>query len=68
MGWRRYVRSRVVVNLRTGNAVAGVLYRCSRGLVEVKDAVVHEPGAPAAEADGVIVIELANVDYIQIVG
>lgn len=67
MTWRRYVRQRVVVNLKSGAAVEGVLYRTGSPL-EVKDATVHEPGAEPAKADGSILIDRANVDYIQIVG
>lgn len=67
MTWRRYVRKRAVVNLKNGAAIEGVLYRTGSPL-EVKDATVHEPGAEPAKADGVIVIDRDNVDYIQIVG
>lgn len=67
MTWRRYVRHRVVVNLKTGAAIQGVLYRTGNPL-EVKDATVLEPGAEPVQADGAIVIDRDNVDYIQIVG
>jgi hypothetical protein len=30
--------------------------------------MIHEPGAEPAAADGEIVIDGANVDYVQIVG
>lgn len=66
MTWRRYTRTRVVVNLKTGVGVEGVLYRTGSPL-EVKDATVHEPGAEPAKADGSILIDRNNVDYIQIV-
>jgi hypothetical protein len=68
MGWRRHVRHRVVVNLKTGSAVSGVLYRADSQLLEIKEPTVHEPGAESASADGSMVIERSNVDYVQIVG
>lgn len=68
MGWRRHVRSRVVVNLRSGSAIEGVLYRADTKLLEIKNPTVHEPGAEPAPADGSMVIERSNVDYVQIVG
>lgn len=55
------------MNLKTGAAIAGVLYRTGSPL-EVKDATVHEPGAEPAQADGSILVDRDNVDYIQIVG
>lgn len=67
MTWRRYVRQRVVVNLKTGSAIEGVLYGTGQPL-EVKDPTVHEPGAEPAKADGSILVDRNNVDYIQIVG
>lgn len=68
MGWRRHVRHRVVVNLKTGSAVSGVLYRADSQLLEIKEPTVHEPGAESTPADGSMVIERSNVDYVQIVG
>lgn len=67
-GWRRYVRQRVVVNLLSDRAISGVLYRQEASLLVLKDATIHEPGADPVSADGEIVVELRNVDYIQIVG
>ena len=68
MSWRRYVRSRVVVNLKSDCAVEAVLYRQTGRLLELRDATIHEPGSPPAKADGAIVVELSQVDYVQIVG
>jgi hypothetical protein len=64
---RRYVvRRRVVVNLRTGTAVSGVVTEVRGPLLIVRDATVHD-GDQAAPADGEIVIDRANVDYVQAV-
>lgn len=65
---RRYVvHRRVVVNLRTGTAVSGVVTGIRGPLLLVRDATVHD-GDQAAPADGVIVVDRANVDYVQAVG
>ncbi|WP_218717089.1 hypothetical protein [Nocardia sp. MH4] len=62
---RRYIaHRRVVVNLRTGTAVSGVVTEIRGPLLIVRDATVHD-GDQAAPADGEIVIDRANVDYIQ---
>lgn len=64
---RRYiVHRRVVVNLRTGTAVSGVVTSVRGPLLIVRDATVHD-GEQAAPADGEIVIDRANVDYVQAV-
>ncbi|MET9286493.1 hypothetical protein [Nocardia beijingensis] len=64
---RRYVvHRRVVVNLRTGTAVSGVVVGTRGPLLIVRDATVHD-GDQSAPADGEIVIDRANVDYVQAV-
>ena len=64
---RRYiVRRRVVVNLRTGTGVSGVITDVRGPLLIVRDATVHD-GDQAAPADGEVVIDRANVDYVQAV-
>lgn len=64
---RRYiVHRRVVVNLRTGTAVSGLVTDIRGPLLIVRDATVHD-GDQAAPADGEIVIDRASVDYVQAV-
>lgn len=64
---RRYlVHRRVVVNLRTGTAVSGVITEVRGPLLIMRDATVHD-GDQAAPADGEIVVDRANVDYVQAV-
>ena len=67
-GWKRAVRHRVVVNLLSGTAVASVLLRQDGPLLFLRDATVHEPAAEPVTADGELLIERTQVDYIQIVG
>jgi small nuclear ribonucleoprotein (snRNP)-like protein len=59
------VRRRVLVNLLSGRAVEGVLVRRDGPLVVLKDAHLHEPGAEHAAVDGDVVIERAQIDFIQ---
>lgn len=63
---RLVVHRRVVVNLRTGTAVSGVITGIRGPLLIIRDATVHD-GDQAAPADGEIVIDRANVDYVQAV-
>ncbi|MFV8049740.1 hypothetical protein [Mycobacterium sp. 48b] len=56
----------VLVSLYSGNAVRGVLTKTPGPLLILQGCTVHEPGAEAAPADGEIVIDQANVDYIQL--
>lgn len=65
MGWRYVVSRRVVVNLKTGRAVDGVLVRRSGPLLFLKDALLLERGAEPARAESEVVIDRANVDFIQ---
>lgn len=65
MGWRLIVARRVVVNLQTGRAIDGLLVRRSGGLLFLKNAVLHEPGADPVPLDGEAVIERSQVDFIQ---
>lgn len=58
---------RVLVSLFSGNAVSGVLVKTPGPLMILRGCMIHEPGAQPAPADGEIVIDTANVDYVQIV-
>jgi small nuclear ribonucleoprotein (snRNP)-like protein len=65
--WRRTTyRQRVLVTTRTGRTFAGLLW-ARRGplLVLVDVSLVGDPAAPVA-LDGRVVIEIANVDFVQI--
>ncbi|AMS02021.1 hypothetical protein SEA_PHRANN_3 [Mycobacterium phage Phrann] len=56
----------VLVSLFSGNAISGVLVADVGGRLILKGCTVHEPGVEPATADGEIVIDKANVDYMQI--
>lgn len=55
----------VLVNLISGNAVSGVCsHETDRALV-LKGATVHQEDAEPAPADGEVLIDKSNVDFIQ---
>ena len=58
----------MIVSLFSGNAVSGVLTKTPGPLLIMQGCTVHEPGSEPTPADGEIVIDSANVDYVQIVG
>jgi hypothetical protein len=58
----------VLYSLFSGNAVSGVLVKTAGPRLILRGAMIHEPGAEPAPADGEIVIHESNVDYFQVVG
>lgn len=65
LAWRRCVaRRRVIVNLRSGAAVAGVLVAQRGPLLFLRNATLHEQGQQVP-VDGEAVIERSQVDWIQ---
>jgi small nuclear ribonucleoprotein (snRNP)-like protein len=59
---------RVLVSLFSGNAVSGVLVSTPGQFLVLKGCQIHNVDAAApSPADGEIVIDAANVDYVQIV-
>lgn len=64
---RRSIKDRsVLVNLLSGNALSGVcVYDGGRVLV-LRGVTVHEPGAEPAAADGDVLVDRINVDFIQV--
>lgn len=67
MGYRHVVHKRVVVNLLSGTAITGVIVKARGPLYVLRDAAVLRENGEAVPADGEIVIDKANVDYIQAV-
>lgn len=56
----------VLVNLISGNAIRGVcVHETDRALV-IKGATVHQVSAEPASADGEILIDRINVDFVQL--
>lgn len=57
------------MSLFSGNAVSGVLVETPGHLLILKGCAIHDVDASApSPADGEIVIDSANVDYVQVVG
>lgn len=63
---RSLVQRKILVNLLSGNAVSGVCTLDGRHALLLKGATVHEPGSEPVPADGEVLIDRANVDFIQI--
>ena len=60
------VLRRVVVNLKSGTAITGVVTTETAERLILKSAAVIEPGASApTPADGEILVDRDHVDYIQ---
>lgn len=58
----------MLVSLFSGNAVSGVLVETPGPLMILRGCMIHDLDASApSPADGEIVIDSANVDYVQIV-
>lgn len=65
--WRRTaLRRRVVINLKSDKAIAGVLVAKRGRLLIVKGAELFEGRDKPTRVDGEVVILLADVDFIQV--
>jgi len=64
---RRTLNERqVLVNLCSGNAISGVCVHDSDDVLVLRGATIHEPDTEPAPADGEILIDRINVDFIQV--
>lgn len=63
--WRALIARRVVVNLKTGRALDGLLVRRAGDLLFLRNATALEPGAEPAPLDGEAVVARADIDFIQ---
>lgn len=60
------ISRRVVVNLKTGAAIDGVLWDERGQLIVLRDANLHNDGGHAP-LDGEIIIDRLNIDFVQVV-
>ncbi len=60
------VRRQVIVNTKTGLTFRGVLWEKRRRYLVLRNAEMLKPGREAVLMDGEVVIERANVDFIQV--
>lgn len=63
--WRLVKARRVVVNLRSGQAIQGLLVRQSGPLLFLAEAQLHEGQNEPVPLDGQAVVERQTVDFIQ---
>lgn len=63
--WRRLERRKVALTLRTGTAFIGVLYSTNREFFELVEASIVTDEREIS-ADGVVLVERSNVDYLQV--
>lgn len=56
----------MLINLLSGNAISGVCVFESREALTVRGATIHEIDSEPAPADGEILIDRINVDFIQL--
>jgi hypothetical protein len=64
--WRLVRARRVVVNLRSGQAIEGLLVRQEGPLLFIAEARLHEGSDNPVVIDGQAVVERQTVDFIQI--
>jgi small nuclear ribonucleoprotein (snRNP)-like protein len=57
----------VVVNTKTDRAFRGVLWRKRRGYLVLRNVEMLQPGGAMMRMDGEVVVDRANVDFIQVV-
>lgn len=62
--WAPVISRRVLLNLKTGTAIAGVLVGERNGLLELRGAELLEAGKKTP-LDGSVYVERANVDFGQ---
>lgn len=63
--WALPLRDKVIVSLKTGNGVSGVLIRRRGGFLLLKAASLHEPGREPVVMDGEVFVAVRDIDYIQ---
>lgn len=65
---RTAVRKRLIVNMTTDKAFAGVLWAKRGPLLVLRDVQLLEAGRSPVPMDGEVVVERARVDFVQVVG
>lgn len=57
----------VIVNLASGRAFRGALLQAKREILVLGNAALLEPGQDPVPVSGLVVLERANVDFVQVV-
>ena len=63
--WRSLVATRVVINLKSGRGLDGLLVRKAGELLFLRQATALEPGSQPQPVDGEAVVQRRDVDFIQ---
>lgn len=62
------VKREGIVNLKQNDrAFRGILWRVGRGVLELRQATMVEHGSKPVQVDGLVLIPLENIDFVQIV-
>lgn len=61
------VLERVIVNTRTEKAFRGLVWRLRRRYLVLREVEMIRPGGETVPVEGEMLIERANVDFIQVV-
>lgn len=65
LAWRGVESRRVVVNLKSGQAIDGHLVRRRGPLLFIRNAHLHEGTDDPVALDGEVIIDRSEVDFIQ---
>lgn len=64
--WRRtVVRRQVIVNLKSGRAFRGILWKQAGPLLLLRKVEMLETGRPPMPVDGEVLVERDEVEFIQ---
>jgi hypothetical protein len=63
--WRTLVARRVVINLKSGRGLEGLLVRKAGELLFLRQAIALEAGTQPQPVDGEAVVQRGDVDFIQ---
>ena len=58
----------VIVNCKTASVFRGVLWKRRRGYLILRQATLLRPGGERVAVDGEVMVERANVDFLQVLG
>ena len=56
------------MNLRSDKALRGILWNQRGSLLVLKDVELLEPGRQAVGVDGEVIVDAANIDFVQVLG
>lgn len=63
--WRRVRARRIIVNLKSGQSLDGVLIRQVGQLLFLREAMLLGAGDNPIQIDGEVIVERSEIDFIQ---